>query len=191
MKLSIREKNNIINNNKILLLSFLLIIISIYFSYYHGFNWLKGSLSDFGLINNFFNFSLIASGISLGIFTLTSIERKNGHWICRLFLIFSSIALIFIGIFTKKYLIHFIFAILLFSVFPFGLYFLGNHLLSHNEKLAIFTKIIGILLIVFWFTFFLIWLFIFKYGLAIPEIITLIIWVLWSVVFIKYYKPEK
>jgi len=145
-----------IRNNKVLLLSFLLIFLSVYFSYYNGFNWIKGSLSDFGLISNFFNLSLIISGISLGIFTLTSIERKNGYWLCRLFLIFSSIALILIGIFTKKYLVHFIFAILLFSVFPFGLYFLGNHLKPNNRRLAIFTKIIALSLIVFWFIFFMI-----------------------------------
>lgn len=64
-------------NNKLLLLSFLLIIISVWSSYQSGFNWIKGSLSDFGLVNDFFNLSLIISGIALGIFTLTAIKRED------------------------------------------------------------------------------------------------------------------
>lgn len=176
--------------NKLLLLSFLLIILSICFSYYHSFDWLNDSLSDFGLINNFFNFSLIISGISLGIFTILVIKKSASTNWCRIFLLLSSMALIFIGIFTKKYIVHLIFAISLFAVFPFGLFFLGNHLKNNNINLSKFTKAVAIALLIIWILFFLIWLFIAKFGLAIPEIISLCLWVIWSIVFIKNFKTE-
>lgn len=177
-------------HNKLLLLSFLLIILSIIFSYYRNFNWFTDSLSDFGLINNFFNFSLIISGISLGLFTLWVIKKgKNTNW-CRIFLLWSSISLIFIGIFTKKYLIHFVFAISLFSVFPFGLFFYANTLKNNNFYLSLFTKIVALFLIIIWVLFFFIWLYIIKLGLAIPEIISLCCWIIWSIIFIKNFKTE-
>jgi hypothetical membrane protein len=99
-------------------------------------------------------------------------------------------ALIFIGIFTKKYIVHLIFAISLFAVFPFGLFFLGNHLKNNNINLSKFTKAVAIALLIIWILFFLIWLFIAKFGLAIPEIISLCLWVIWSIVFIKNFKTE-
>ncbi len=178
-------------HNKLLLLSFLLIVISVWSSYHSGFNWIKGSLSDFGLINDFFNLSLMISGVALGIFTLTAIKRDEIGWLCRLFLLFSSSLLTLIGIFTKQYFIHFVFAILLFAVFPMGMFILGDHLKNNNWRLGIFTKGVAIFLTGLWLVFFLVWYFIFKFGLAIPEIITLITWVLWAIIFIKDYKASK
>ncbi len=177
-------------NNKLLLLSFLLIIVSVWNSYHSGFNWIKGSLSDFGLINDFFNLSLIISGLALGIFTLTAIKREDIGWLCRLFLLFSSALLTLIGIFTKQYFVHFIFAVLLFAIFPLGMFILSNHLKNSNYRLGTLTKIVALFLIFLWLAFFFIWFFIFKFGLAIPEIITLVTWIIWTIIFIKDYKPS-
>jgi len=134
-------------NSRLILLSFILIFVSVYFSYYSGFSWVKDSLSDFGLVNEFFNISLIISGITLGIFTLLVIDKEHSQGLCRLFLLFSSIFLTFIGIFTKVYLIHFVFAISFFITFPLGLFYLGKNLLASNYKLGIATKLIALILI--------------------------------------------
>ncbi len=175
-------------NSRLILLSFILIFVSVYFSYYTGFSWVKDSLSDFGLVNDFFNASLIISGIALGIFTLAVIDREHSKGLCRLFLLFSSIFLIFIGIFTKEYLIHFIFAISFFITFPLGLFYLGDNLLDSNYELGIATKTVALILISIWVLFFGIWLFVFKFGLAIPEIITLSICMIWVFYFIYKFK---
>ncbi len=175
-------------NSRLILLSFILIFVSVYSSYYTGFSWIKDSLSDFGLVNEFFNISLIVSGITLGIFTLLVINREHSKGLCRLFLLFSSIFLTFIGIFTKTYLIHFVFAISFFVTFPLGLFYLGKNLLDTNYELGIATKTIAITLISVWFLFFGIWLFVFKLGLAIPEIVTLSICMIWVFYFIYKFK---
>jgi len=175
-------------NLRLILLSFILIFISVYSSYYTGFSWIKGSLSDFGLISEFFNVSLIISGIALGIFTLLVIDKEHSQGLCRLFLLFSSLFLTFIGIFTKDYLIHFIFAIFFFITFPFGLYFLGNNLYKSNPELGIVTKIVAASLIIIWALFFIIWMLVFRFGLAIPEIITLSICMIWVFYFIYKFK---
>ncbi len=60
-----------------LLLNFILIVVSVIFSYYAGFCWLTDSLSRFGTTNDFFNFSLIISGLSLGIFTMSVVEKNK------------------------------------------------------------------------------------------------------------------
>jgi len=104
-------------------------------------------LSDFGLVNEFFNISLMISGITLGIFTLLVIDKEHSKGLCRLFLLFSSIFLTFIGIFTKIYLVHFIFAISFFITFPLGLFYLGKNLKPSNPELGIATKTIAIILI--------------------------------------------
>jgi uncharacterized membrane protein len=61
---------------------------------------------------------------------------------------------------------------------------------NNNRRLGIITKIVALFLIGLWLIFFLIWYFIFKFGLAIPEIITLITWILWAILFIKNYKSS-
>jgi hypothetical membrane protein len=176
------------NNSRLILLSFILIFISVYFSYYTGFSWVKDSLSDFGLVSHFFNFSLIVSGIALGVFTLLVIDREHSRGLCRLFLLFSSIFLTFIGIFTKEYLIHFVFAILFFATFPSGLFFLGRNLQKDNYELGIATKSVGLILMFIWLLFFGIWLFVFKFGLAIPEIVSLSVCMIWVFYFIYKFK---
>jgi hypothetical membrane protein len=126
----------------------MLIVVSIVFSYYHGFSWIGDSLSSLGTFSDFFNFSLIISGISLGIFTISIVEKDRICFLTRTFLFISSISLVFIGVFTEEYLIHLIFAIVLFAVFPFGLLFLGISLKEGNKKLGLLTKIVSLFLII-------------------------------------------
>lgn len=178
-------------SRNLLLLNFLLILVSVIFSYYAGFCWLTDSLSRFGTTNDFFNFSLIVSGLSLGIFTISVVEKGKFMWWGRLFLLASSILLTFLGVFTEEYLIHFVFAVLLFTFFPFGLFFLGWGIKEQNAWLSLFTKITAVILILLWMTSFVTWLLFFKIGLAIPEMISLAIWIIWSFVFIKNYKNKK
>lgn len=173
---------------KLFLLNFALIIISVIFSYYNGFSWIGDSLSSIGTFSDFFNFSLIISGISLGVFTISVVEKDRIAFLTRTFLLISSISLVFIGIFTKDHLIHLIFAVVLFAVFPFGLLFLGISLKNNNKKLGLFTKITSLFLIVLWIIFVVVWRFIYPLGLAIPEMISLCVWIIWSIVFIKYFK---
>lgn len=175
---------------QLLLLNFLFILISVVFSYYNGFCWITDSLSSFGTFNDFFNFSLILSGISLGVFTISVVDKSYDCFWTRIFLLLSSICLIFIGIFTERYLIHLVFAVVLFAVFPFGLFLLGRSLKGVNSRLGLITKIIGIFLILLWVGFFIIWEFVFPLGLAIPEMISLFAWITWSLIFIKNFKAK-
>lgn len=174
-----------------LLLNFLLIFVSIIFSYYAGFCWITDSLSQFGVHSDFFNFSLIVSGLSLGIFTMSVVEKNKFNWWGRMFLMASSIMLTFIGIFTEEYFIHFIFAISLFTFFPFGLLFFGASLKESNRKLAIFTQSVAVILVLLWVASFVIWMWFYKIGLAIPEIASLVIWVIWCFVFIFNFRNKK
>ncbi len=175
-------------DRKLFLLNFVLIAVSVVFSYYNGFSWIGDSLSSLGTFSDFFNFSLIISGISLGIFTISVVEKDRIAFLTRTFLLISSISLVFIGIFTEEHLIHLVFAIILFAVFPFGLLFLGISLKDGNKKLGLFTKIVSLFLIVLWVIFVIIWRFIYPLGLAIPEMISLCVWIIWSIVFIKCFK---
>ena len=173
---------------QLLLLNFVLIVVSVIFSYYNGFCWITDSLSSFGTFNDFFNFSLMVSGISLGIFTISVVDKGYDCFWTRMFLLLSSVCLIFIGIFTERYLIHLVFAIVLFAVFPFGLFLLGRSLKGVNLHLGQITKIVAISLIILWIAFALIWKFVFPLGLAIPEMISLFVWIVWSLIFIKKFK---
>jgi hypothetical protein len=49
-----------------------------------------------------------------------------------------------------------VFAILLFAVFPMGMFILGDHLKNNNRRLGIITKIVALFLIGLWLIFFLI-----------------------------------
>ncbi len=173
------------------LFNFVFIGFSVLLSYYAGFCWFTDSLSRFGTTNDFFNFSLILSGISLGIFTISVVDKSKFNWWGRIFLLASSLLLVFLGIFTEEYFIHFVFAVSLFTFFPFGLLLFGHDLKEHNRNLGIFTKVTAIMLIILWVASFIIWLWFFKLGLAIPEIISLIIWIVWAIVFVVNYRNPK
>ncbi len=64
-----------------------------------------------------------------------------------MFLMSSSIMLAFVGIFTEELFIHFVFAVSLFTFFPFGLLFFGASIKETNKKLGMFTQATALVLI--------------------------------------------
>jgi hypothetical membrane protein len=69
--------------------------------------------------------------------------------------------------------------------------FFGASLKESNRKLAIFTQAVAAILVLLWMASFVIWMWFYKIGLAIPEIASLVIWVIWCFVFIFNFRNKK
>lgn len=172
----------------LLLIAFVFVVIASVLAYYPGYNIFYDSLSDLGLFSNFFNFSLIVSGICLGIFTLNELDKKHFSQLCRMSFLFTSICLMFIGIITKEYFAHCIVAIGFFFLFPVSLLLLSKELKNKNKIVSRASLIISRSLLIVLFLGVFVWSLIFKIGLAIPEIIALIFCVIWIFIIIVHFK---
>jgi len=175
---------------KTLLLGLVFPIIGIVLSYYHGFNWLFNSLSDFGVFSPFFNWGVIISGIVLGIFTMTILtEARIGFW-SRFLLLISSVSLILIGVFRKDFPmpIHPMATIAFFSTLTLAQLMLGKRVLKECQHVGYFTILTSLTIYSTWFSFLMVWLVDHRFGIAIPELISLMATLIWIFVFISKYK---
>ncbi|MEM3436964.1 MAG: DUF998 domain-containing protein [Nitrososphaerales archaeon] len=157
------------------------------------FSWTNNALSDLGVssVSLIFNIGLIMSGIfaSLFIISLVTINRKNLiGFIGFLMLFLSSLSLIGVGFFSESFgLVHFYFSLTFFTLLILSLIILGIHftLDTSTRLLGVFTLLIGIVSFIFWID----WATIRSLGVAIPEMISIILTSFWIIMLsIRMYR---
>ncbi len=175
---------------KCLLFGLIFPIVGIVFSYYHGFNWLSNSLSDLGVFSPFFNWGVIISGITLGIFTMYTLTQERVGFLARFLMLISSVSLILIGVFRKDFTlpIHPIAAISFFVTVSIAQLVLGKRVAKNCPSVGYCTILAALITYATWFTFLMIWLMDHRFGIAIPETISLLIIIIWITIFISKYK---
>jgi hypothetical membrane protein len=159
------------------------------------FSWTDNAISDLGVANvaPLFNFGLIVSGIlaSLFIIGLARINRKNLlGFVGSISLLLSSLSLIGIGVFSEAFgLVHFYFSLAFFTLLIVSLIIFGIHfsLSTATRFLGIFTFLVGIISLSGWIG----WAIVNLSGVAIPEMISIILASFWIFVLsIRMYREE-
>lgn len=143
-------------------------------------NLLNHSLSDLGTISKIFNYCLIIAGLLLaGFLRGFNMFFEKGHSLGSIFLFLASAALVLIGFFPKEssYHLHSFFSFLFFFLFPLSLIFFSQKI--GFEKLKRFTLSCCFFFVFIWLLYFLIRIFIYPLGLALPEIVSFFIVFIW------------
>jgi len=177
---------------KLILLGLIIPIIGIVLSYYRGFNWLFNSLSDLGIFSPFFNYGVIIGGICLGIFTLNNLTQKLVGFFARFLMLISSASLILIGVFRKDYPlpIHPFSVLAFFLALSLGQILVGRRIIRDCQSVGYFTILAALIIYSTWFSYLLLWLVDKRFGIAIPEIISLIVTLIWIFVFLLKFKKK-
>ncbi len=164
------------------LIAFTFILLAI--ACYPQFSWTENALSDLGVQEGatavLFNTGLIVSGIlailfAIGLFRFLQ-ENPFGR-VGALVFVLDAFALTAIGVFPENVKpIHYYASVILFTLFPISMLFLGTAFLrTSNRKLAFFTFIAAIVAAI-------VWTIPFSKGVAIPETLSALSVSMWSIV---------
>jgi len=167
----------------------IIFILSVYLSLQNAiwFSWTENAISDMGRPEyglEFFNYSLIAIGVLLLIFTFGLYYSMNKYRFGPTVLALSSIYFIGVGIFPLPDPNHVDFSSLFFIGFPIGFFILGQYL--YKQKLKFF-KNMGIFAFVITIIAVCSPLFLIFYpGIAVPEVLILIPGFFWCLIYGVY-----
>ena len=142
------------------------------------FSWKNNAISDLGVheVAPIFNVSLIICGILCAIFALGVIMTLK-HWLGKIgmfLVLFASIALVGIGVFTEDYSPHhFYFSVAFFVLLLLACLVMGTYFLLKRPKyLGIAAFAVAIIGIIGWATYE-------GPGVAIPEVLTFVPGSIW------------
>ena len=164
------------------IIAFTLILLAI--AYSPNFSWTENALSDLGVqegvTSTLFNSGLIISGV-LGLLFATGLFKfLQGTLLSRIGAfasVLDAVALIAIGVFPKNVKpIHFYASVTFFTFFPISMFFFSAAFLQTSKtKLGLFTIIAAIIAAI-------VWTVPFGRGVAIPETISALSVLTWSIV---------
>jgi hypothetical membrane protein len=156
---------------------------------YPQFSWTNNALSDLGIIPGItgplFNFGLYASGLLAFNFALFGLFTYLGKsWVGKIgaaVFAAATLALIAIGVFNESYSgTHYAVSVAFFVLIPISMFVItGAFWLAHQERMAVFTVLIGIAAALPWLL-----LFAFNYvpNVAIPEFVSGLAVSAWTIV---------
>ena len=167
-------------------------VLGIIFGYYPDFDWIHNSLSYLGITGVIFNIGLVVSGLALGSFIVNVLDffprhRRSFSWTL---LLLSSALLSAIGIFPMQtpFNIHIFITIAFLLCFALALILISKEIKEDQPAAAKFTELCVLPFVLVWLAF-LCLRFFFYLGMAVPELISLVIAMVWIFGFVyKYIK---